>query len=253
MNQDKAERWTGSTRSRVDVILGRLREYHGAPPRRPPADPLDELIGTVLSQNTSDTNTERSFRSLKQAFPSWESVRLAPTEQVVAAISRGGLANVKGPRIQAILNAVPRLEGQPSLAGLGRLGLEQARRHLMALPGVGPKTAACVLLFALGLPALPVDTHVYRVSRRLGLVAHGVTAEAAHAALESLVSPRDTYDFHMLLIYHGRRVCKARAPACGRCPLASMCPRVGLDQPAEAGSAPLVSRRRRTTGVTNPA
>ena len=212
-------------RDRVDRILPLLLEQHGHRTWHPHNEPLDELIATVLSQHTSDINTERAFASLKHAFPDWESVQTAPTAEVADAIRSGGLAGIKAPRIQAILDAIQSERGSIDLGHLNLMSLPEAQRWLVGLPGVGPKTAACVLLFSLGRPAVPVDTHVHRVSRRLGLIGPEVTAEAAHAILEAgLGENRDrVYDFHLTMIAHGRTVCTARRPFCERCSLTEHC------------------------------
>ena len=208
----------------VAAALDSLAGLYGEPVHTPSGDPLAELILTVLSQNTADTNSGRAFTQMLRRYSSWEAVAAAPPEELVATIQIGGLAQQKAPRIQAILLAVRERSPDWDLGFLGELPLEKARTWLRALPGVGPKTAACVLLFALGRPALPVDTHVERVSKRLGLIPERLTAEQAHAALEAVVEPGAYYRFHMLLIKHGRRTCTARRPACGRCPLAAICP-----------------------------
>jgi endonuclease III len=213
-------------RTRVQDIEHGLAALYGHPTWTSHGPPLDELIATVLSQHTSDSNTERAFASLRARFPTWSAMAEAPVAAVADAIRCGGLANVKAPRIQRILATIAQDEGVHSLDRLRALPMEAARDWLLALPGVGPKTAACVLLFSLGLPAMPVDTHVHRLSRRLGLVGPNVSAEAAHPLLEALIGPdRDTvYALHLNLIQHGRRVCTARSPACARCALADMCP-----------------------------
>ena len=200
-------------------IIARLAPVYGMPVLQPSGDPLAELVLTILSQNTSDTNSGRAFISLMRSFPSWKAIAEAPLVEVVQAIQPGGLARQKAPRIQAALRAVEARSPDFDLGFLRDLPLEEARAWLRALPGVGPKTAACVLLFALGRPALPVDTHVERVAKRLGLVPPSATADRAHDLLEALVDPADYYPFHMLLIKHGRRTCAARRPACERCPL----------------------------------
>lgn len=205
-------------------ILARLAVLYGRPEHVPHGDAVAELVLTILSQNTADTNSGRAFTQLLHRFPSWDAVADAPIDEVVATIQLGGLAQQKAPRIQSALRAVRERSPAWDLSSLAALPLEEARAWLRALPGVGPKTAACVLLFALGLPAMPVDTHVGRVAKRLGLIPEKLTAERAHEALEALVEPEDYYRFHMLLIKHGRRTCAARNPACDRCPLATECP-----------------------------
>ena len=205
------------------TIMERLAAVYGWPESLPHGDALAELVLTVLSQNTADTNSGRAFTQLMRRFPSWQAVAEAPVEEVIAAIQVGGLAQQKGPRIQAILREVGRRSPGWNLDFLDDLPLEEARAWLRALPGVGPKTVACVLLFALGRPAMPVDTHVERVAKRLGLIHARTTAEQAHERLEELVHPRDYYRFHMLLIKHGRRLCDARRPQCEHCPLEADC------------------------------
>jgi len=206
------------------TVIASLEPLYGTPHHLPSGDPLAELILTVLSQNTADTNSGRAFTQMLRRYPSWEAVAEAPAGELIATIQGGGLAQQKGPRIQAILRAVFARSPGGNLDFLNALPLDEARAWLRSLPGVGPKTAACVLLFAMGRPALPVDTHVERVAKRLGLIAPNITSEQAHNTLERLVDPTDYYRFHMLLIKHGRRTCAARRPACGRCPLAGCCP-----------------------------
>ncbi|HET7037849.1 MAG TPA: hypothetical protein VFI42_19405 [Thermomicrobiaceae bacterium] len=181
---------------------------------------IDGLIGTILSQHTSDLNSERALRSLKERFSSWSDVRDAPVAAVADAIRRGGLAEVKAPRIQRVLDRVLQ---NGTMDRLADLPLAEAKLELTSLPGVGPKTAACVLLFSCGRPALPVDTHVYRVAGRLGLIPPGTSAEAAHDQLERQLAPDEVYSFHVNMIRHGREICHARNPACERCPLAGEC------------------------------
>ena len=206
-----------------EEIMARLAPVYGWPRHTPSGDPLSELILTVLSQNTADTNSGRAFNAMLRRYASWKAVAQAPGDELIDTIRLGGLAPQKGPRIQAILRAVFERSADGDLSFLSSMPLEEARSWLRSLPGVGPKTAACVLLFSLGLPALPVDTHVERVAKRLGLIAEKATAEQAHQLLEAVVAPADYYPFHMLLIKHGRRTCAARRPACGRCPLVE-CP-----------------------------
>lgn len=202
----------------------RLLEVHYGPRRwRGRRDPLEELVMTILSQNTSDRNSGRAYRALRQAFPDWQALIDAPTEAVYVVIRPAGLGNVKAPRIQQTLRRIQERTGALSLDLLDAMPLEEARRWLTSLDGIGPKTAACVLLFALGRPALPVDTHVHRVSLRLGLIAPKVSAEQAHSLLESALEPEQVYPFHLNMIQHGRLICHARGPECGRCPLAGVC------------------------------
>jgi len=204
-------------------IIELLAPVYGRPRHMPSHDPLSELILTVLSQNTADTNSGRAFVQLLRRYPSWDAIADAPLDELIATIQPGGLAPQKSPRIQAILRAVRERSPDWDLSFLETMPLEEARAWLRALPGVGPKTVACVLLFSLGRPALPVDTHVERVSKRLALIPEKATADQAHTLLEALVDPADYYPFHMLLIKHGRRTCAARRPACERCPLLA-CP-----------------------------
>lgn len=206
-----------------EEVIQLLSPLYGRPVPQISNDPLAELILTVLSQNTADTNSGRAFVQMMRRYPSWDAIRDAPVEELIATIQNGGLAQQKAPRIQAILREVSAHSPDWDVGFLDEWPLEEARTWLRALPGVGPKTAACVLLFSLGRPALPVDTHVERVSKRLGLIPEKTSADQAHDLLEQLVPEADFYPFHMLLIKHGRRICTARKPACGRCPLVE-CP-----------------------------
>lgn len=205
-------------------IVARLSTLYGEPVAMPHGDPMTELVLTILSQNTSDTNSGRAFMRLHRRFPTWELLRHAPADEIEREIAVGGLAKQKTPRIKAALEAVWSARGGFDLEFLRDLPLDEAKRWLRELKGVGPKTAACVLLFALGRPALPVDTHVHRVSQRLGLVPAKATAERAHDILESILSPEMVYAFHISLIKHGRRICKAQRPLCATCPLLDRCP-----------------------------
>ena len=211
-------------RRRVRTIVKRLQARFGelAPPRV--VDPLDELILTVLSQHTSDLNAERAFDALKAAFPTWDAVVGAPVPLLTDAIRAGGLANTKAPRIQAILRAILDREGSYDLSALRSLPDADARAYLTSLPGVGPKTAAVVLSFALGRDAIPVDTHVHRTARRLGLVPARANAEAADRLLHALVPDGLRTPLHVALIRLGREICKAPMPRCAICPLRDLCP-----------------------------
>ena len=176
-----------------------------------------------LSQATSDLNSGRAFDSLRRAFPTWEAVADARLEAVIDAIHAGGLARQKAPRIQRMLQEVHAREGAWSLDRLHDLSNEEAVAYLREFEGVGPKTAACVMMFSLGRPVLPVDTHVHRVSMRLGLIPKTASADRAHALLQALIPPHETYAFHVRFIRHGRRICHAQRPNCPECPLNEVC------------------------------
>jgi endonuclease-3 len=212
-------------------VIERLDAAYGTLPWRPNRDPIAELVLTLLSQNTSDTNSGRAFIRLLSTFPDWQSVLDAKVKDIERAIQPGGLAPTKAPRLQAILREVYARKGSFDLSFLADLPLEDARTWLRSLPGVGPKTAACVLLFALGRPALPVDTHVHRVALRLGLVPEKTNAERAHEVLEAQLAPEQVYPFHIQLIKHGRRTCSAQRPKCPPCPLLSHCPSAAAFHP----------------------
>jgi endonuclease-3 len=207
----------------VRWVHRRLLSFYGRPDWPVTYAPLDELIGTILSQHTSDLNSDRAYEAMRARFPSWEAVRSAPEGALADAIRSGGLANLKARRIKLCLDAIVERFGRLELSALASVDLAEARARLRELPGVGPKTAACVLLFSLGRPAIPVDTHVHRVARRLGLIGPKTSAEAAHVELERIVPPEDAYAFHVGLVRHGRRVCKAGRPLCSLCPLTDLC------------------------------
>ena len=209
-------------RRRLRRIVGKLAAQYGRPVLRPHGAPVDELVLTVLSQNTNDRNRDVAYNRLRERFSSWDEVREAPVDEVEEAIRPGGLAPTKSVRIHQILEAL----GDDDLSALAVLPLDEARRELCDLPGVGRKTAACVLLFSFGRPDPPVDTHVYRVGARLGLWAGKAPLVAAHDELARLCGDdaQFAYETHMLLIRHGRRTCVARTPRCAECPLRRMCP-----------------------------
>ena len=201
--------------------MERLREAYGQPILRPHRVPVDELILTVLSQNTNDRNRDVAYARLRERFSTWADVRDAPVAEVEDAIRPGGLAPTKALRIQQILRAV----GDDDLAWLETAPLDEARDYLVGLPGVGRKTAAVVLLFSYGRPDIPVDTHVYRVGSRLGLFRPGASFDEAHDELLRITDdPQEAYELHVSLIRHGRRTCTARNPRCRECPLLRMCP-----------------------------
>jgi endonuclease III len=212
--------------TRLYETLRILDETYGPRPWHRHGDPVEVLVSTILSQNTSDVNTDRAFASLRARFPTWDAIRTASPEEIVDAIRSGGLANQKGPRIQRALQSILDDRGDFDLTPLVRLPVDEARAELMALDGVGPKTAAIVLLFSLHLPVMPVDTHVYRVAWRLELIPRSITPEKAHDVLTAMLGndPDRLYAVHMEMIAHGRAVCHARNPACDICPLLVVCP-----------------------------
>jgi endonuclease-3 len=215
------ETWTAPTRARVRRIRDRLRERYGVPSMPPHQRPLDELILTVLSQSTNDRNRDVAFLRLRERFPSWEAVRDAPLAEVEEAIRPGGISTVKSGRIQAILRQI----GDPlSLDWMRDAPLQISRERLCELPGVGRKTAACVLLFSFGLPEIPVDTHVSRVATRLRLFRPGAPFDELHDTMLRLSGPHEELELHVNLLRHGRRTCHARNPACEDCVLRRMCP-----------------------------
>ena len=207
----------------ASAVHRRLLDFYGRPTWRNPLPPVDELISTILSQNTNDTNRDRAFESLRRQFPTWQAVRDADPGAIVAAIRTAGLANQKGPRIQQVLKDISAERGALDLGFLQDLPLEDARAWLMKFKGVGPKTAAIVLLFSLGRPAFPVDTHIYRVTGRIGLRPEKMMVEEAHIHLEKIFPPETYYAAHLNIIRLGREICEARKPACPRCPLRGLC------------------------------
>ncbi len=209
-------------------IVDRLSALYGRPVWRPHRDGMTELVLTILSQNTSDTNSGRAFMRLVSRFPTWEELMAAAPREIEREIRAGGLATTKAPRIKAILEEVLRRIGSFDLSFLREMPLAEAKAWLRSLPGVGPKTAACVLMFALGRPALPVDTHVQRVGQRLGLVLAKTGAAEAHDVLEAVLAPEEVYPFHVSLIKHGRQLCRAQRPLCAECPLNDRCPTAPL-------------------------
>ena len=207
----------------IAAVQQRLRASQGAFALKPLLPVIDELIATVLSQHTSDVNSDRAFAQLKSRFPRWEQVAEAPVTQVADAIRSGGIANQKARRIQQILAAIEAREGSLDLTRLLDMDDADAERYLLGLPGVGPKTAACVLVFAMGRPAFPVDTHVHRIVRRLGWVPATASADKAHQLLAVIVPSAIRYDLHVAMIAHGRTVCRAARPSCGVCVLRDLC------------------------------
>ncbi|HLC06071.1 MAG TPA: endonuclease III [Anaerolineales bacterium] len=211
------------SRASASAVTRRLLSAYGHGVWRNPLPPIDELVSTILSQNTNDLNRDRAFEELRRRFPTWEDVRDAEKAAVVEAIRSAGLANQKGPRIQAVLRGITAERGDLDLEFLREMPPGDVRQWLLNFKGVGPKTAAIVMLFSLGMPAFPVDTHVFRVTGRLGLRPENVTEEAAHTILEGLFPPESYTDAHLNLIRHGRQICLARRPQCAECVLRDLC------------------------------
>jgi endonuclease-3 len=216
-----APTWTPPTSARVRRVRNRLREVYGVPSAPAHGHPIAELILTVLSQSTNDRNRDVAYLRLRERFPTWEAVRDAPLDEVEAAIRPGGISRVKSRRIQEILRAI----GEPlSLDWLPEGSVDDGRRFLVGLPGVGPKTAACVLLFAWGMRDVPVDTHVSRVGTRLRLLRPGASFAELHDAMLALTPVGAELELHVNMLRHGRRTCHARRPLCFDCALRRMCP-----------------------------
>jgi endonuclease-3 len=215
-------------RARLRRIARRLRQAYGAPPRPRRLPPLDELVLTILSQNTNDTNRDRAYADLRRKLPQWDDVADAPLPVIEHAIRSGGLAPTKAPRIRAVLRALRDRGIALDDRALRRIRHDRLFELLIGLPGVGPKTAACVLLFSLDRPYFPVDTHVHRVAIRLGLVPPKATAVQTQTLLQAALAPDEMYEVHMNLIRHGRHVCVALRPICSQCVLNDFCPKVGV-------------------------
>lgn len=231
---------------RAHKVHEALLKAFGQPIWRDPLPPVDELVSTILSQNTNDGNRDRAFRALRARFPTWEAVRDARRQDVIGAIRSAGLANQKGPRIQNVLREITAERGSLDLSFLSDMPLEDARHWLMKFKGVGPKTAAIVLQFSLGRPAFPVDTHIYRVTGRIGLRPAKMTVEQAHVHLEKLFEPDTYYAAHLNLIRLGRQVCHPRKPDCPVCPVRRLCDYEPKTQPAPASRT---AKPRRSIGA----
>jgi endonuclease-3 len=205
---------------RVEALLA---ERYGRPVWGGPGDPLDELVLTILSQNTSDVNRDKAWLRLRERFPTWEAVADAEEAELVDAIAPAGLANQKAPRILAVLRDIARRFGRLALDDLNDWTDDQVRDFLTAYPGVGPKTAACVLMFAMGRPVMPVDTHVHRIATRLGFIPRGASFEVAHQTMDRITPPELIYPLHIEMIRHGRALCRPTNPKCTDCPVLSEC------------------------------
>jgi endonuclease-3 len=228
------------------IHLARVYELliatYGEPENEPDYDPLGGLVGTILSQHTSDINSDRAYQQLITTFPTWEAVRDAPADEVAYVIRSGGLANIKARRIQgALLILTERQQKQGGTRSLSdylydeltKRSSEEGWQYLRSIPGVGPKTAACVLMFNLNRAVMPIDTHVYRTSRRLGLIGPKVTVDQAHTIFAKITPPEWVYPLHVNLIRHGRQICHAQHPECAQCPLYNECAYVGSVNPQE--------------------
>jgi endonuclease-3 len=211
----------------ASVVMAGLGPLYGPVQWEPRYNAAEELVYTILSQHTSDINSGRAFQNLMSTFRTLEAVAAATPESIEDAIRRGGLAKQKSVRIKTVLNEVRDEVGSFDLSFLAEMPLGEAKAWLTKFRGIGPKTAAIILCFALGMPAMPVDTHIYRVAQRLGMVGRKVSAEKAHDILEPMVPPEEVFAFHVYLIKHGRQVCKAQRPRCGECVLAEGCPSAG--------------------------
>ncbi len=208
----------------VPEVLARLRKTYGERPPRTWGKGVDVLVETILSQNTSNKNSQAGYRQLRRRFKTWDDVADAPVEEVERWIRVSGLSRIKAPRIQAILRQIRAERGRISLEFLKRSTVEEAITYLQQFKGIGPKTIDCLLLFAFAMPVFPVDTHIHRIARRLKWIGPKVSAEKAHDLLEPAIPSKNRYEMHVLLIDHGRQTCKAINPRCDRCPLLTLCP-----------------------------
>ena len=208
----------------IETVIKLLRKQYGRRHLKPNCDPLGELVQTILSQNTSDVNSRLAFKALKAEFKNWENILTANIDMIARPISPGGLGNIKARRIQQSLLRIQQERGNLDLCFLENLSIAEAREWLKQLPGVGNKTANCVLLFAFGKPALPVDTHIFRIAKRLGLLGKHADLDEAHQILQDIIPVQDIYEFHVLTIEHGRRTCIAQRPQCSICVLKKICP-----------------------------
>ncbi len=218
---------------KANEVNSALTSAYGRKSRRSNADPLDTLVATILSQNTSDVNSHRAFERLKERYPDWETLLDADPSEIASVIRSGGLADIKARRIVGALNRVMEEAGGPELSFLSEMPTKEAAEWLSSIDGIGPKTVAIVLLFSFGKPVFPVDTHVHRVSGRLGLLSPRATREKAQKELEALVPEKEYYSMHLNLIEHGRRRCKALTPLCDVCELSRLCAHHGISKMAQ--------------------
>jgi endonuclease III len=234
---EQDEQAPAELRAKTLEVYQRLTATFGTPRRTHMLDPISELVSTILSQNTNDMNRDRAYERLRQRFPTWEQVRDADVRAVVEEIRPAGLSETKAPRIQEALHHITATQGRLSLDFLSKMSVPEATAWLTSINGVGPKTAAIVLLFSLGMPAFPVDTHIFRVSKRLGLIGPRVSREQAHDILSTLVPRQYYFPFHIDMIHHGREICHAQNPRCEICPLRDLCCYYAnlVHQPAPAG------------------
>ncbi|MDE0720841.1 MAG: endonuclease III [Dehalococcoidia bacterium] len=214
------------TKSKADVALTieMMTQQYGPFTHEARLPPSDEMVFTILSQHTSDINSSRAYRNLMETFSSLEAVASADVADIAKAIALGGLAKIKAPRIKAVLNKILELNGDLDLSFLREMPLNDAKTWLRQLPGIGPKSAGIVLSFSLGMPAMAIDTHIYRVSQRLGVIGPKVSVDKAHEILEDKVEPEEVLNFHVSYINHGRQVCKAQRPLCPECVVGGLCP-----------------------------
>ncbi len=215
---------TASKIKQINKTIKLLQKEYGEIDWEARRDPISELVYTILSQHTSDINSIRAFNSLIKKFKSFELLKDAPVKSVESAIYRGGLAKIKASRIKEVLQIIYENIGSFDLSFLSEMDIDEAKSWLKSLPGIGPKTAAIVLCFSFGMPVMPVDTHIFRLSKRLGFINNKINADDAHEILEEMIKPDKVFSFHMNLIRHGREVCQARGPKCASCVLSTICP-----------------------------
>ncbi len=214
------------TKSKADIArsIKLMTGQYGPFAQEPRLPPMDEMVFTILSQHTSDINSSRAFRRLMDRFGTLDEVAAAEIPEIEEAIAPGGLAKIKAPRIKEVLNKILELNGSLDLSFLREMPLNEAKAWLRQLPGIGPKSAGIVLSFSLGMPAMAIDTHIYRVCQRLGVIGPKVSADKAHDILEEKVEPEEVFNFHVSYINHGRQVCRAQRPLCAECVVGSLCP-----------------------------